>query len=313
MRITVGGPARFLYGASFVDRQIDWEVEYGVGQHNQRRVCKDNNDLVNSEKIALVGDSFVYGQGIPDCMDLGSLIKGKRPFVKIENLGLIGIGLREYRIIIRDIVDRSYNRVYLLLYGNDIFGYPTDISVTGRLADRFSVFALLRKIKRAHVVGNYLPEIDAPDPIKVEDSGSKRFSNIEYILIQDPDYFFKSVNPPEDKLRKFNQALRVALGELAQFVDPQHIYVAMVPEGASVSKTLREYIEDNGGGVPEFGKPGLAYESIRSESKKMGVKFLETFVPFLECGGECYFPHDLHWNPEGSKLMAEIILDDWAQ
>lgn len=311
LRVTVGGPARFLYGSSFVDYQIDWRVEYGVDEKNQRKVCADGGNVNPVAKIALLGDSFVYGQGIPDCADISSLIKARLPEVRVENLALIGIGLREYQVIIRDLVDASFDRLYLLIYGNDISEHPSDLKWSGTLADNFAVFALLRKVNRARMIENFLSTREG-DGESDRENGTTAFSNVESILSSDAEYFQKSVNPPEKKLEEFRLGFSKMISSVSTVLGADRITVAVVPEGASVSHTLRRFIADRGGVLPVYGQAGRVYETIRSESERLGVNFLDTFDAFLACADACYYSRDMHWNVKGSKLMAELVLEDLA-
>jgi hypothetical protein len=147
-RLAVGKPAAFLFSHPFRDRQTDWDVTYGVTANGQRVTCPDPTAGKTTRKFVVIGDSFVFGQGIPDCRDITSRLASFIPDATFVNFGIGGVGIEVYRQVVEDMVGPDVTDAIILLYGNDISESFTSKSVLGRLADKSSALALLRKIKR---------------------------------------------------------------------------------------------------------------------------------------------------------------------
>jgi hypothetical protein len=71
-RIVGGKPATFSYSGSFRDRQTDWDVVYGVTSAGLRVTCEGAKNADAKRRIAIIGDSFVFGQGVSDCNTFAS-------------------------------------------------------------------------------------------------------------------------------------------------------------------------------------------------------------------------------------------------
>lgn len=296
-RLVVGPPAAFLYSGSFRVKMIDFDIYYGVNNNMRRTTCSNlrNNRIM---KIAVIGDSFVFGQGIRDCNDFVSLLNQGQSSFFFENYGVLGIGIDEYNIIIRDFINNKYFAVFLMFYGNDISGSSIPRSYLGKLAENISIFSLVRKAKRKHIVEKESKKYEAMS-----------FNNTLAVLSYDKNYFINAVNPNENDIQIFKKKFRKLIGKLKD-KNIKTIYVSMVPEGHTVSNRLRNYIIDSGGKAAPFGQAGKSYKLIKDLSKQHGLIFIETFKSFLEHGEEAYFPHDLHWSENGHKIIAQIVINE---
>jgi GDSL-like Lipase/Acylhydrolase family len=302
VRVAGGKPVTFLYSASFRDRQTDWDVTYGVTRENLRATCAQAQDA--RRKFAVIGDSFVFGQGVPDCLDFVSRLGAQVPDAQFVNFGIIGVGIETYRLVARDLLGPDFTDVVVLFYGNDISEIVERRSLFGALADSLSTFALIRRVKRSLAVQAFVEK--APTAADTGSSGGT-FNNIRSIVSSDRDYFSNVADPGERKLRLFREQLSLLVAKLATDVPRERIWIAAVPEAATVSGQVRDFVQSLGGTLPPFGAPGSGYEAIKALSRQERVRFIDLFPAFLAGGSAGYFSHDLHWSPEGHRLAAQLI------
>ncbi len=302
VRIIGGSPAALLYFGSFDDHQTDWHVRYGVTEGKFRVNCA-NPSIAARRKIAVIGDSYVFGQGVPDCQDLVSQIGKQMPDAAFTNLGMIGIGVEQYQLVVRDLLSRDYTDVIVLFYGNDISEVVERKSVFSALADASSALSLIRKINFMLTVRAFKNDPsnweggDAEDPI---------FNNSRLILRSDPRYFLSVADPGEQKIRVFSEKFRVLIEQISRSVPREHIWIAMVPEASTVSEQTRLFQASIGAELPKFGFPGKGYQTVQSLAKTEGVQFIDLFPSFSQRGSDLYFPHDFHWSPSGHALAAQL-------
>lgn len=293
VRVAAGPPAAFLYTGSFRDVQTDWDVTYSVDEEMRRRSCPAPDP--EGKKIAVIGDSFVFGQGVEDCQDFVSLLNQALPQYRFVNFGIIGAGIPEYQEVARDLVDESFSGVIILFYGNDLS--PTVSRSTG-LIGTSSLLSLLRKFRRQALVRRAAEQAE---------QGSDRANNIHATVGRDPEYPYSLVVPSEAGQAEFARRFNEVIDDLAAKVGRDHIIVAMAPAAHTVSRSVRAYIQGISGRVAPFGEAGPGYLAVRDLARGKGVRFVETFARFAELGDAGYHPHDFHWNRTGHEAMAELI------
>jgi lysophospholipase L1-like esterase len=86
-------------------------------------------DRIPEQAIALIGDSFVWGQGVEADQTFGARLewrlKDKGRAVPVYSLGVVGAGLRSYGQILDEIpAGRRVDRVALVYYVNDMPSKP---------------------------------------------------------------------------------------------------------------------------------------------------------------------------------------------
>jgi lysophospholipase L1-like esterase len=301
VRLVGGKPVTFLLSGSFRDRQTDWDVTYGVTGENLRVTCGQAQNA--RRKFAVIGDSFVFGQGIPDCQDLTSRLGALVPDAKFVNFGIIGVGIETYQLVARDLLGPNFTDVIVLFYGNDISEIVEHKSFFGTLADSLSTFALIRRIKRGHAVQAALAEAPAGG------ADAPPVNNIRSVIANDRDYFLKVAEPGDARLQLFRQQFLLLIVGLERYVPRERIWIAVAPEATTVSDPVRRFVESLGGPLPSFGVPGSGYEQIKALARREGLGFVDLFPNFLATGNLDYFPHDLHWSPAGHQLAAKVIAD----
>jgi hypothetical protein len=296
-RLIGGRPATFLYTGSFRDRQTDWDVTYGITPTNQRVTCGvDQQQVLALRRVAVIGDSFVFGQGIPDCYDLTSRLQTMNTEFKFINYGVIGIGFSEYEMIVRDMIEPDVTDILLILYGNDVL--EIDDSLSERLSRVSSAFSFIVKLNHL-ITAKYFTDQMLLNRTPV-------FNNIASVLEVNPEYFRGVAEPADGELRKLRTRLPELIRHLSALVPPQRIWIAVAPEATTVSETNRTFVQHLGGALPMFGRPGRAYDEISNVTKEEGANFIDLFPAFLSAKN-VYFPHDLHWSPDGHLLAAQLI------
>jgi hypothetical protein len=298
-RVFGGRPATFLYSGSFRDRQTDWDVTYGETVDNLRVTCGIPTPTP-TRKFAVIGDSFAFGQGVADCQDWISQLQAIYPGARFVNYGIIGIGLDEYEMIARDMIPPDVTDIIMLFYGNDISEINDDKSVSGKLADVSSAFALLRRIKRTLSIKLFTAnaKINETPPI---------FNNVQAILQGNSDYFLNVAQPPDKDLVQFQKRFSRLMGRFVALVPRDRIWIAEAPEATTISEQSRKFERNLGGALPIFGKPGSGYEEIRRLATTEKVHFIDLFPALLAAPDNLYFPHDLHWSANGHRLAADVI------
>lgn len=312
VRVVAGPPAHFLYTGSFRDVQTDWDIVYGVDESSHRSTCRAGEPKPDARRVAVLGDSFVFGHGVEDCEVFVSLLDARSETWSFENLGVVGSGIAAYIVVARDLVDDSFDEAVVLFYGNDLSSLGRGRSVFGLLADRLSILALARKVKQFRQVRGLLAEQeglaegDATRVERKEWTYQGRHNNTVAGLRKDPRVLRRAVDPGAENEALFVERFADLAEALTATLDPKRITIAMVPEGHTVSDRLREFVIEQGGETAPFAEPGSAYALVRRLAEEHGFRFLDVFEEVRRGGNELYHPHDLHWTPAGHRAMAAL-------
>src|SRR5438128_2443170 len=278
-RLLGGSPATFLYSGAFRDRQTDWDVTYGITPRSFRVTCGTHSVATAQRTVAVMGDSFVFGQGIQDCQDLSSHLQIMFPHSRFVNYGIIGIGMDEYEMIVRDMIEPNVTDIILIFYGNDIAEInDSKKSSFGKLADISSAFALLRKVKRILTIRDFTAETANNQTALTAEMATDKtsiFNNVASVLHANSDYFINTVEPPEENLRQFRNRFARLIGRMSAIVPRERIWIAEAPEATTVSETTRNFVRNLGGALPTFGRPGSGYDAVKSLANEQAVHFID--------------------------------------
>lgn len=295
IRLFIGPPSYFLYTAPFTEKQNNWEISYKIDEKT-RTNCSLND---NTKKFAVIGDSFVFGQGVDNCNDFVSLLNVNSLKYDYENYGLIGVGITEYIMVIRDYINNEYEGVLIVFYGNDISDFKNykNRSLLGVIANKSSLLSLARKYKRSIVVKQKLSEYD---------NGNKSLNNVVNVIGGDSDYFYNTVFPGNNEMELFEKQF-AELTKTIRDKNIKNVYISVVPNGENLSPVFQNFIIKNGGKTASLGKRAGSYDFIKELSLKNGFTFIDTFEQFSENSHTYYFENDLHWTNKGHKLMSQIV------
>jgi hypothetical protein len=288
-RLAAGPPARLLFTGSFQDHQAGWRLSYGVDAHG-RRVTSP----AGGRPVAVLGDSFVFGQGVADEADCVSRLNQRGLGRRFDNLGLIGAGLHEYRIVARDLIRPDHREVVVLLSANDAGHAARRPSAAGRLAAEWSSMALLQRTWRALLVWNE------------HRRGGRPRSNVEEVLGRDHDYFRRNVDPAGPDAAAFDVDVDALLSSLHRS-GGRRVVVAMAPDATLVSPAFRRFVEQHGGRVASPDGPGRALALAQASAARNGADYVDLYPALRACGSACYHERDLHWTEEGHRRAADLL------
>lgn len=302
-RAAVGPPARILYTGSFRDTQTDFDVVYGVTPEGRRRTCGPAPDA-GGRRVAVLGDSFVFGQGVADCEDFVSLLNLASQDKRFTNLGLIGGEIDDYLLVARDLL-ADVDKVVVAFFVNDVTDAGAGRTAAGRVADRSSAASLLRRARRAWVLYR-IREADrrGRGTIAYLDG---RPNHILSLIRRFPDSVRVWVEPRSEEAAGFRERFAELAGDLVRRFGAERVWITCAPDGQTVSRRLARFIREQGGAVAPFGAPGPAYELVRELSREQGLRFVDVFPGFVGGGDALYHPHDLHWTAAGHRRMAELL------
>ena len=289
-------PASALFGNGTPGRdvQMDWDVTYQFDRRGLRTIC-GAPESGTGRTIAVIGDSFAFGQGIPNCQDFVSHLQAMDPDARYLNLARPGFGIDAYLVVARDFVPSDSSDVIVLLYGNDISILP-DRPWFSWLADNYSTFAVLRRVGQRYFVAAATPM-------------SRQFNNIKNNMItRGVDAYLRVVGADPAQQQKFAEKFAMLMAAIRTSAPQAAIWVAMVPEGMTVSDNLRAFILENGGKVAEKHSAGSNYALVRQLTSDEGANWIDLAPRFFaHDGDDLYWPHDAHWSAQGGKFAAETV------
>lgn len=303
-RLVYGPPAvRFLTPASR-DTQSDFDVTYGVKRDRSRVTCAapDNPGRI----IAFIGDSFVFGQGVPDMDDFVARVSCHLPAAKVLNLGAIGADFFYYEMALRSLVPSNTDDIVLLVYENDT--PPPDWEggwwTIKRILFRWSHFATM-SMQAKEKLSRFLHR----KAIQTYTVNGK-FNNPKTVVLSNPGFFKDLAHPSGDDLNLFDKTLRRFILESHRIAPKARLFVSFAPEASTVSRTHRDFYRSLAEvPLPTFGEPSALYRRTEAVCRAtQGCIFIDLFPMLLASGDLFYFLHDFHWNPAGHAAVAEAIL-----
>jgi len=257
-------------------------------------------------RIAAIGDSFSYG--IVPYKDnyltlLESTLKGKGIDAEVCNLGIPGIGPKDYLALLEQEGLRLHPDMVLLSFfiGNDFLesGGKKKWREYSYLASLFRYLLAIRQKYEGRIVhgaGDYCdtcPNFAASTYLDIEKTRSSIYltDNVEFpaLLAKALDYLAQIQNICAEK----NIALSVVL----------------IPDEVQINAKLQEQVR------AQFakGKSGwnilLPNQQLQAGLKKMRIDFFDLYPAFVEQAKmkQLYRPRDTHWNIAGNQLAADLL------
>lgn len=299
-RLAWGPPAATFLTPAYRDLQTDFDIKYKVQADGTRRVgCRAEGAMV-----AVIGDSFAFGQGVPEGEDLVSRLACGSPPRSVLNLGSIGQDFLYYGLALHTYVPTDAEAVVLLMYENDL---PSDagISLVKRRLYQYSKLVTMARKAKAEI-GKLLHRGEI-ETFTVEGQPN----NPKAVILSNPAFFQDLARPSKVALSQLGEEIRRFVADARRVVPRARIILAMVPEASTVSAGHREFYRSLGDvSLPEFGRPTEIYDAARTACVvENQCHFLDIFPAFKAGGGGLYFPHDFHWNAEGHRVMAELLAE----
>lgn len=312
----------------FTDRTASFTVTYKFADGGIRQPCRAMRKS-NPYNLAVLGDSFAFGVGVTDCEDFPSLVNLTQKGVAVYNLGQPAAGLSEYREMAETRVCRAgFNGTFVLLFGNDFLDGSSGML---KHAHKYSKLAWLLNMQLAvsppgettAAVLASLGLIDGTSPgtpmdlpeevlsIPSPDGGKRLRVSLANDIRKSREFAAYLSFPPPDLATSNLEKLDDLLTRLKECSGD--VWVALVPNGAILSRQQRDYVRALGGDLPPLDRPEKLPILVRKAALDHGAYFVETNEAFAADADLAYFKNDVHWTARGHQIMANVLIDALAQ
>jgi len=296
-------------GASGNYQRSEFIYHVSINEHGMRQGKIDTGKTHSTFRIAVLGDSFVWGIGIDNERRLTELLQGMLPNSEVLNFGTSGYSPVQYLLMMDNVIKfqpdlvvvvfclgndftdnvlyrrYGYYKPYATLDDNDtlvIKGYPVpDIKKFGfKQTNRFFGSALLAEIRNRFLVAD------------LQQEGLKGFTN-ELLHVDNKDLSTEQIRVKSDGIR-INEAI---LAEIRDALDEHDI-----PLIVAAAPTKREYNQRRRYGHQGY-YPSVERILIRS-TEKLGIVSVSNIH---NLDGSDFWVKDGHWNPTGHQKMATSL------
>lgn len=316
-----------LPGTEFTDHNAAYNETYTFGEGGTRRPCGTNHKE-SSYSLAVIGDSFAFGVGVPDCQDFSSIVNREDPLVTVTNLGVPATGLKDYLEITEErVCDGGFDGVFLLLFGNDFL--DGSIGLLRRAAE-YSQLAGLVNLQLALnqpsestlemlVALGLFDEFPPGTPLSLPwnlvtaqpaGGGQRVLVTLANDISQAREFAVYLSFPPAGLAAVNLERLKDLLARLEKCAED--VWVAVVPNGAKLSPGQRAFIDSLGGYVPSLDEPDRVMTMVREATLERGAHYIETEAAFTPEADVAYHINDVHWTPRGHQIMASVLSDALA-
>ncbi|GEM_PF-6569849 len=307
-RLLLGPPASHMLTQAQHDIQTDFDVTYGIGPRGFRQTACDQKPA-SAPKLAVIGDSFVFGQGVADGQDFVSKLSCAG--WNARNLGSVGQDFLWYDMALTSFVDADSQAVILVLYENDFpppgwFDWPWRIK-RGLYGSSHAV-AMARVVRRN--VGNWLHHNEINTMTLDE-----RLNNPLVVIRGGANFLDELAGPDQGEQARLDQAIRDFVQSAHKIAPLAKILLAVVPEAATLSAGHHDLYARLGQKVlPVLGQPSRFYAQAAQTCRSLAqCRFVDSYDAFKAGAGAEYFPHDFHWNATGHALMASLLSQTLAR
>ncbi len=253
-------------------------------------------------RISLLGDSFVFGFGVPDDETFGALLEQRNPKIEVLNWGVPAYGIAQIYLSYTELA-KAYNSDYVIIciFPDGFFRSTMAFADSGHANPYFSLS------EDGQIVLQNVP---------VPPSYSLKTNQFPDLISYGPleSFFRKSI------LYRFVKKQIIRLGKNTGWLDPDQTVDWTV--GKVVLKDLIEKIRSDGS-VPvimtvpperwakEHSSRKL-HKSLIRFSKKENVDIIDLVPVFREAVSregltDYYIEHDWHWTLKGHTLVADKI------
>jgi hypothetical protein len=305
------------------DAQTAWDLTYTTNSLGWRDEEYTPAKPAGVTRIAVIGDSFTFGQGcergaiFPDLLEASSKARGED--VQVLNLSSPGLGPEGYLVLLEESLLYQPDVVVVSVCGNDASGArptPWLNGVVRALSHRFRLFVLLREVRR-RVASRPPFAWDRLEPRRGLPPGLAEFerrygrarTNLVAACLADPAEVARWSDVPAqgEGWRELDRSVR----RMARLCREKRcrLVLAVVPDGAQVDPQQLEVRRLLG--VPlspdVLTGEGRFQVLVRDLARRDGALCLDPLEDFRRVGGGLYFPTDLHWTPAGHRLYAEAL------
>ncbi len=280
--------------------RIVGNVKNGEGVSFGTNVFSDENGFripqgyigkTNDTAVLLLGDSVVFGVGVPEEKTFAGLFRRQMPDVTTYNSGVVGYTLTDYKRVADAFlpVHNEVKRVYLFYCLND-FQPPEDARQT-----RVEDVTLFKSIK--HTIGSIFVDLNEflgpRSKLYVYITGltadpSRRYFEWDLTLFNVNEYRLRETLAP---IVEINRLVKEHNAQLVVFLNP---YEMQIREGENANFEPQNRIE--------------------SFLREKGISFVDTRDRFknLPSSKDAFlFADPMHLNETGHRIVFDALLDDW--
>lgn len=300
--LLLGPPASHMLTQAQRDIQTDFDVTYGIGPQGFRLTACDQKPA-SAAKLTVIGDSFVFGQGVADGQDFVSKLSCAG--WNARNLGSVGQDFLWYDMALTSFVEPDVQAVVLVLYEND---FPPKGWSDGPWRLKRSIYAASHTVAMARVVrrniGNWLHHSEI-DTMTLDE----RLNNPLVVIRGGPNFLGDLAGPDQGEQERLDEAIRDFVHSAQKIAPRAKILLAVAPEAATLSPGHHGlYARLGQKALPVLGQPSRFYAQAAETCRSLApCRFVETYDAFKAGAGAEYFPHDFHWNARGHELMAGLL------
>jgi lysophospholipase L1-like esterase len=270
------------------------DLDAASGRGSAPRSVAHGGPGQNTFRIAVVGDSFVWGHGVEDDQVFTRLMEETLPGVEVWNLGVSAYSTDQELLLLRRFGGRILPHVIVVMISRNDF--------EGNVAEYFGAYHKPRFVERGDELA--LAGVPVPWP----SAGRRALTWLRcrsalvngFLTFLDVEAGMGGVGPGGGRDAQIRTTLKL-LDEFAREASSlgARLGVGLVPMAAHVDNA-----EIHPGDT-------LRYGAVRGWGGSRGVPVLDMRPAFrrahVESGARLYYSRDLHWTAAGHRLVAETL------
>ena len=298
-------------GVSGTFERDEFRFPISINQFGLRQAAVSKQKSSSIFRIAVLGDSFVWGIGVPDEQRLTEQLQMNLPGTEVLNFGVSGYSPVQYFLMLDDVLEFAPDLVVIVFclgndYGDNVYfmpyGYPkpyAGIDKKGGLIiegyelpdiNEFGVKSLTTVLGSRILAAIYNTVVKST----LQQAGLVGFKN-EMLYQNDASL-------SQEELALKQQAIKIN-GLILDAIQ-QKLEHNKIPFILTDAPTKREYNQDDKNGHQAYFP--IVETILEQSAKERGITFIGN-VHILH--GDDFWEKDGHWNPVGHNKMAKNIAD----
>lgn len=249
-------------------------------------------------RIAVIGDSFVWGFGVEHDEVFTSIMQKKCPELDILNFGVSGYSTDQELLLYNDISDQYMPDIVILVVAGN------DFESNGRSKEYVYYHKPMFRLKNGHLELTNVPVPRSNFLIR----GSAKLARRSYLLTQ--------MNRVIRGFRQKNELREAESNYSSVTHDPKSIEFPSTNAELVTLELMREYISTVNNNDTRMvivfvdGQDGRD-RRLREALNDTNTTFIHLDDYFMESDHEGHhLIGDFHWNPEGHKLVANMVINE---
>jgi hypothetical protein len=297
-----------LPGKHVRHRTTEFDIAIEINARGLRQATREPEPGTRS--ICLLGDSFVFGQGVEEHERVGEQLEVLKPELRVHGLALPGIGTDQELLLYRELDGpHTEAEVVVLFYFLENVDRNTARTRHGLAKPWFEL-----EDGALHLHGVPVPEFSAEHKIAPAQTGAgarsrawlRRHSSLYHLLrrhliVRSPGALAQADDLYPDYAAR-GPAWQLTIGLLTALRD------AAGERGAAFALVIvpeRWHLDDD--------RARTHQEAVLEACAQLEVPALDLTQAFIESsadrGRRAYYPTDGHWNPGGHAIAARALLE----